>query len=391
VGCAFIAGWLGWSTSASWAQLDSSPDIRPVSSSWVGVQFFSYENAVEESATPMQEPSRFHDSAGRSYWEWRRGLADKHAPAFLMADHVHEPGEIMLEYKYMIMSMDENQRGTTRLSNDQAFAQGQALGTNNGALPTHMSMEMHMVHIMYGWSENVTLYTMLMFPVLTMDHIRGPANPAGAGTVFTTHNSGFGDLAFGGLFRLLNEEDWDLIFNLGFRVPTGDISRQTTIPTGGLVSQELPYPMRLGTGTFQFLPGITYKRYLSGGSYGLQFQTNFSIGENWDHYSVPDVYRLNFWYAHLLTDHLAMSFRVENLWRDNFTGADPDLNPAVVSTSRPDMQTGYWLNFGYGVMWLVGDSGHLVNLEIIDTIYQDLDGIQLRSDWTFVVSWSKAY
>ena len=59
----------------------------------------------------------------------------------------------------------------------------------------------------------------------------------------------------------------------------------------------------------------------------------------------------------------------------------------------PDVyrQTGYWLNFGYGVMWLVGDSGHLVNLELVDTVYQDLDGIQLRSDWMFVVSWSKAY
>jgi len=347
------------------------------------------EHAEADLFSPEAPVPSHH--GGRSYWARRRGLADKHAPAFLMADHVHETGEVMLEYRYMVMSMDENQFGTTRLTNDEAFARGQALGTNNAALPTSMTMEMHMVHLMYGWSDDVTLYTMLMFPVLTMDHIRGPANPAGPGTVFTTHNSGFGDLRFGGLFRLLDEEDWDLILNLGFSVPTGDISRQSSAPTAGLVSQELPYPMRLGTGTFQFLPGVTYKRYLACGSYGVQFQTNFSIGENWDNYSVPDVYRLNFWYAHLLTDRLALSFRVENLWRDNFTGADPDLNPALVQTSRPDMQTGYWLNFGYGLMWLVGDSGHLINLELVDTVYQDLDGIQLRSDWMFVLSWSKAY
>ncbi len=350
--------------------------------------FWPSASGAQEHRHPFSPETAQHRHAAHSH---RRHLADQYAPAGLMGDHVHHAGSFMVDYRYMLMRMDENQRGTTRLTNQQAFVQGQALGTNNGALPTSMSMEMHMLHLMYGHSDDVTLYTMLMFPALTMDHIRGPANPAGAGTVFTTHNSGLGDLAFGALLRLLEDEDWDLILNLGFRVPTGDISRQSSVPTGGLVAQELPYPMRLGTGTFQLLPGITYKRYLPEGSYGLQLQTDFSIGRNWDNYSVPDQYRLNFWYAHLLTDRLALSFRVENLWRENFTGADPDLNPAVVSTARPDMQTGYWLNFGYGIMWLVGDSGHQINVEVIDTVYQHLDGIQLRSDWTFVFSWSKAF
>ncbi len=345
--------------------------------------------------TWAQEPLLGHLEQGtavsHSHGGSRRSLADKHAPAALMADHLHQPGEIMLEYKYMLMSMDENQWGTRRLSNDQALAVGNALGTNFGAVPTHMDMEMHMLHVMYGYTPRITAYLMLMWPALTMDHLRGPANPGGPGTPFTVHNSGFGDLGLGALIGLVQTEQADVILNLGMSVPTGDISRGSDIPTAGRTVQELPYPMRLGTGTFQFKPGITWKRYFPRASMGVQFQMNFSIGHNWDHYGVPDQYRLNFWYARLLTDHLALSFRVENFWKDNFSGADPDLNPAVISTARPDMQTGYWLNFGYGIMYLVGNSGHLINVELVDTIYQDLDGVQLRSDWSVVVSWSKAY
>lgn len=62
---------------------------------------------------------------------------------------------------------------------------------------------------MYGLTDDITLYTMLNFPVLTMDHIRGPGNMAGGGpgSPFTTHNSGFGDTAFGALVRISKGEN----------------------------------------------------------------------------------------------------------------------------------------------------------------------------------------
>ena len=128
------------------------------------------------------------------------------------------------------------------------------IATNNGATPTQMTMEMHMIHLMYGLTDKVTIYTMIMLESLTMDHLRGPMNPAGRGTGFTTHNSGFGDLRLGALFSLYEDEDDDLIFNFGFSVPTGDIYRTSTAPTGGRIAQPLPYPMRLGSGTFNFRP-----------------------------------------------------------------------------------------------------------------------------------------
>jgi hypothetical protein len=326
----------------------------------------------------------------------RFSLADKHAPAGLMSDHVHEPGEFMVEYKYMNMFMEDNRRGSRTLSDRDTLTAGQAMGTNFGATPTQMTMEMHMIHFMYGLTEDVTAYAMPMLTSLTMDHIRGPGNPAVGASLtplfseFTTHNSGFDDTVFGALWRVHKGCSDELIVNLSFSVPTGELDRDSDAPSAGLMRTELPYPMRRSSGTFDARPGVTYKTYFDHGSLGLQFQTDLPIGRNWDDYSVGEEYRLNAWYSWLLADSLALSYRVEGLWRENFDGADPDLNPMVISTSRPNMRGGEWLNFGYGAMLLL-PRGHFLNFEAVHPVHQHLDGIQLEHDWWFNVSWSKAF
>lgn len=319
----------------------------------------------------------------------RRSLADKHAPAGIMGDHLHEAGEWMVEYRYMNMYMEDNRIGDRTVSDAEAIAFGATSDpvTNRGATPTDMTMEMHMVHVMYGASDDVTLYTMLMLPSLTMDHLRGPANPE-TGT-FTTHNSGFGDTAFGALLRLYSDSSQDWIFNLGGTVPTGDIYRETSIPTGGAVSQPLPYPMRLGSGTFNLRPGLTYKRFREWWSWGAQFQTDLPIGRNYRGYSVSDEYRLNSWVSVLLTDSVSLSWRSEHLWRTDFDDEDPDTPDAVISTNVESFRGGYWYSMGFGAQAIF--RGHYFNAEIVPTLAQDLNGIQLETDFSVIASWSKSW
>lgn len=326
----------------------------------------------------------------------RKSLADKHAPAGIMADHLHKPGEIMAEYKYMTMVMDGNRFGTTNLTDQQAFTVGQALvpPTNNAITPTHMTMEMHMAHLMYGWKENITLYTMLTFPSLTMDHLRSPTFPIIPlrNTPFTTHNSGIGDTVFGALWQIHETPDEQVILNLAFSIPTGGISRNTAIPTGGMVEQRLPYPMQLGSGSFDLMPGISYRKFFPRSSIGAQFQTDLPVGRNRLNYRVGEQYRLSAWYAYLKRDWLSFTFRAEGVWEENYHGADPALVAAepLISTARPDMRGGEWVNFGYGFQALMRNS-HLINCEITHPVYQNLDGIQLKSTWNLFVSWSKGW
>ena len=322
------------------------------------------------------------EHAHDSLHDWLGNRPDTHAPAALMGDHVHAQGEWMFEYKFMTMFMDDNLEGHTKISDTDVFSvtpPGTFLVT-----PTQMWMDMHMLHFMYGYTDNITLYIMPQFYSMTMDHLR--ANT----TTFRTHNEGFADLRFGALWKIYEGCNDEVILNLGMSAPTGDIDNRTA----GGAGPEFPYPMRLGTGTFDLLPGITYKRYSETGSFGAQFQTYLPLGENDNDYSVGEEFKLNFWIARLFgrCDQFAATFRVETFWRENYDGADPGLVPleGVVSTARPDMRKQFATNLGYGLIWRL-PGGSRLNTEISHPIYQDMAGVQLETDYVLNASWSKGF
>ena len=97
-----------------------------------------------------------------------RHRVDTVAPAFLWGDHVHMPGEWMVSYRYSNVYMHGNQSGTTPLTDQQAldFIGSVPPGTPGVDAfmyaPTGMTMEMHMLHIMRGITDNVTAYVMPM-------------------------------------------------------------------------------------------------------------------------------------------------------------------------------------------------------------------------------------
>ena len=320
----------------------------------------------------------------------KHGRVDTHAPAFLMGDHVHEPGEWMVEYKFSNMYMHGNRASATQLSNQEAlnFIGTVPPGTPGVnaymATPTRMTMEMHMVHIMRGITNDITAYIMPMWMVNTMDHLRRDE------TTFTTSNSGLSDLHFGALWRIYNGCPDELILNLRFSAPTGDIDDKTDIPTGS--PTEFPYPMRLGHGTWNTLPAVTYRYYGERASLGLQGSFLLPMGTNDSNYQVGNEYRTNVWFSYLLDcdKKLAATFRVEGLWRDNFDGADPQLNPNMISTADPNMRGGEFLNLGYGLMYMLPRGGRL-NFEVTNPVVQNLRGVQLETDWALAASYSKAF
>ena len=335
----------------------------------------------------------------QEFWKRRRKLADKHAPAGLIGDHVHHKGGMMVEYRWMHMDMHGNRIGSRSVTAAGALAYGQGLAppTNVAATPTAMTMDMHMLHFMYGVTDNLTVMVMPMWSSFRMNHIRNdpfPPNAALNGLPFTTETTGFDDLMLGALWRVYKTPCEDLILNLGMSLPTGSIDETTTIPNPP-TPQEFPYPMRHGSGTVNLKPGITYKKYFCCSSFGAQFLADLPLGRNWDEYSEGAEYRLNAWWSHLLNDNFAWSFRLENVWRENFDGVDRDFvgvvpfPPNVISTNRSDMRGGYWLNAGYGAMFL--KNGQLLNVEVVVPLYQDVRGVQLEQEWTLFASWSRGF
>ena len=307
--------------------------------------------------------------------------ADAHGPASIVVDHMHKPGSFMVEYKFAHMRMDGMRRGNHRVGAAEYFA-----NTGFTIMPTDMIMEMHMLHFMYGLEENLTLYSMVMFKSMTMDHRNAAGNVR-----FRTHNDGLGDLIFGGLTRLYEGCNDELLVNLGFSAPTGDIGVRVPagVPPGG---SEFPYPMRLGSGTFNARPGMTYRYTGPAASVGAQFQANLPVGRNHSGYAEGPEYKINFWYARLLAQKISASFRVENTFREQIRGRDPNLDGflTVVPTARPDMRAGQWVNFGYGLNF--GPWRHQrLGIEIGHPVYQWVSGHQLETDLFLTGSWTAAW
>ena len=326
---------------------------------------------------------------------------DTHAPGHLMGGHLHGIGEQMIEYKYMNMSMSGLQQGTDDLDVSQIFNEYPDLMV----LPQKMNMEMHMIHYMVGWKENITLYVMPTWVVNTME-VTPYMDNMGMKMAMPNQrrtNSGFGDLPFGALWKFShdqeNRSEWML--NIGLSAPTGDIDGKTASPMNPMMQVEFPYPMRLGTGSWMARPGLTYRRYTDDTSLGVQLQADIAFSKGAGEYAASDKYRLSGWFSKIFSQDRtwAYSLRIEGTWASDYRGVDPqlevmqmgDLTMAQMNPSaNGKFQGGNSLFFGYGIIKTLVD-GSRVNLEITHPVYQNLNGLQMGTGSSIAASWSKAY
>lgn len=290
-------------------------------------------------------------------------------PAGVMGAHVHHAGKWMLSYQYMYMNMHGNRDGKDRVSTSDVLKEYMVA-------PTDMIMQMHMLGVMYTPIDKLTLMAMIPYLDVEMDHVNR------RGVKFTTRSDGIGDVKVSALYSFLNMDNVQFILNAGVSLPTGSIDEEDDTPAGQDV--QLPYPMQLGSGTVDLLPGITYLGHKKKWSWGSQFMATIRLGENDNDYTLGDRYRLTFWLSRKLLDWLSTSARLDwQLWED-IDGADPKLNPAMVPTADPDLRDGRRIDFLLGAN-ISPSQGKMKNAKLAIEggfpVYQSLDGPQLETDW----------
>jgi len=314
--------------------------------------------------------------------------ADEHAPIGVMGDHTHPAGEWMVSYRYGRMHMDGNRDGTNRLSLGEVLAPPAGTGSFPVA-PTEMDMQMHMFGAMYAPTDWITLMAMVSYVQLDMDHQRAD------GVRFTTEANGVSDFELWGLVPLLDMGSHRVHANVGLSFPTGSIHERDTLPAP-VGKVRLPYPMQIGSGSYEFLPGVTYNG--GGGenilSWGAQLVGTVRLNENDNDYRVGNSVDTTAWGAVRITDWMSLSARAAWTWIDDIHGADPQLNPALVPTARADLRKGHRLDLLPGVNFAAPTgvlAGHRLAFEFGVPVYQKLDGPQLETDWRLVVGWQKAF
>jgi len=107
----------------------------------------------------------------------------------VLGTHTHLKGEWMVGYKYMHMRMGGNRSGTTDQTEDQVL-------DDFVVAPIWMDMDMHMVMLMKGITDDLTMMWMLPYIYKKMQHINR------AGIKFDTTSHGPGDLKWTNTYAL---------------------------------------------------------------------------------------------------------------------------------------------------------------------------------------------
>lgn len=325
--------------------------------------------------------------------------ADSHAPINVMGDHLHHKGELMLSYRLMQMSMQGNRDGSSEVSSEQIvttvanrFANPPMMPATLRVVPIEMTMTMHMFGLMYAPNDQITMMGMVNYVHKTMDHetFAGATGTNRLGT-FSTDARGFGDISAAALIKLADDGRHRWHATAGISLPTGSIDKTDTIltPMNTQPTPRLPYPMQLGSGTYDFIGGVTYAGSIDRWGWGSQWRSIVRLGENDEQYTLGDDHHMTGWLSYLVRPSMSVSGRVAYYSRGNIEGIDLQII-APVQTADPARQGIRRVDVGVGTNWVLPGERHRLSFEFIVPLSQSLDGPQLETDWQLTLGWQYA-
>ena len=328
--------------------------------------------------------------------------ADSHAPIGVMGDHMHKQGEWMLSYRFMTMNMEGNLKGSTNIDPDtivttepNRFFGMPGMPPTLRIVPLDMTMDMHMLGLMYAPSDRLTLMFMANYWSKSMRHV---TYAGGMGTTelgnFKTDASGWGDSSVSGLLHLLDTGNATVHATLGLSLPTGSTSETAQIlaPTGMMPTVRMPYPMQLGSGSYDPILGLTYTSHRDRLGWGLQWRSVVRTSDNDDDYQLGDEHRLSGWLSYLFSPGVSASARLEYYSRDSISGIDPMIM-GPVQTADPDRQAADRIDAAVGINLAASGALHgwRLGIEYLFAVDQDLDGPQMETDDQLIIGLQKAF
>lgn len=363
-------------------------------------------------------------AAGHEHVGHDHSRVDAHAPIGVMGDHLMAKGEWMASYRFMRMHMDGMLSGSDDISPDTIATTANPLGGETMRMgylpdgsprlmtvpgtyrisPLEMDMDMHMLGIMYGISDDITATVMFSYIEKEMTSItyQGMMGTTVAGQ-FTGKTSGVGDTKVSALIKLDSEGIHNFHLNAGVSLPTGSITESGSVlppfaglmtPAGELVSiDRLGYNMQLGSGTVDLVPGVTYTAHDSDLSWGAQVLATLRLYDNDEDYRLGNVYEGTAWVARQWQPWVSTSVRMSAKSEGSIKGRDLTIkggatvaNPA--NSGRDELDLFFGANFLGKEGWV---KNQRIAIEVGVPVYEKVDGIQMSHDWTATIGWQTTF
>ena len=328
-----------------------------------------------------------------------------HAPIMVMGDHMHNAGEFMVSARHMTMRMRGNMKGTNELSDAQVLAEPNQHGVpmTLRVVPQKMDMEMTMLGAMYAPSDAVTLLAMVMQidNQMILQSYQGIMGETPCASPFLSKSNGRGDTIIGALFRGGATSNGQWHSGLAVSLPTGAIDKtgRPMTPMGcaqATMDMRLPYPMQLGSGSYELKPSLTYTgdwQKWGGWRVGAQANATLRLNDNDEDYRLGDKFEVQGWAMKNLTPYASASLRLDASHQGKMDGRDAAIS-LPVPTAQSRSSGGTYANLSLGIN-LIGQSGvlrdHRLALEFVMPVHQDANGVQMKRDETLTLGWQKAF
>lgn len=261
-------------------------------------------------------------------------------------------------------------------------------------VPTVIEQQAVTFDIAYDVTDDISLSLHIPYIMQSTKHIS--AIPSF--NEFTIHSDGLGDLAAGISWLAWVENGNSILISGDVSFPTGAINKTGLTPRGAPSNSILPYTMQLGSGTFDFTPGVAYVGWSENWIWGVGGDATIRTGRNYRGYRLGNVYEIDAFVRYVESDWVQPSFRLTTRFWDNIHGEDSALlvpalpnNPYPAPVTDPNTFGGTkilalpGLRFSYPDGW---GKGQYLEVEGGVPVYQYLNGPQPAEDWRISVGLS---
>jgi len=376
----------------------SSMQIGGGNSSFADFDYYVANAAIK---VDMERSDATGSPFAQSHQNHHAGTHEFHKipPAGIMFGHMlPAKGDLMVGYRFMLGKTNGNmQHGTHAVIDQTIIDQGCSDTIPCRFTPSTMNMHMHMIDIMYAPTR--WLNVMLMPTFMDMDmNLRKLANapPAKPGTHehqgIGGHETGaIGDTYLSGLIKLLDIPGHRAHISIGFSAPTGKVDieqRRMHRVDSGLIH----FGMQLGSGTWDFMPSLTYQGEKKQLSWGMQVGGAKRMEDkNKSGYRLGDIFQTSVWGGVDLVPWLTASVRGIYTWQGAIQRDFDSLSSRIGSMDFPQNYGGQFWDIGFGLNAAVPRgkfAGNRFGFEWMQPVSNDFNGFQLDRKGSLAATWS---
>lgn len=312
---------------------------------------------------------------------------------------IQERNKWSLAHRYLRFDFDGNNIGTREVPVSEVLWSGvpaERTNDNFPIVPLIICQKAYVTALTYNASERWHWNVLIPYIIQNTDHVANDSLPTIDADFarFIIRSEGIGDITINPSFVAYNEKGHTITLHTGLSLPVGSIDEKGDTPAPGSMNQ-LPYTMQIGSGTFDYLPGITYVYNAGKTRWGAQALGTVRLGKNDRDYALGNRLSLSTWVRTRVSEWLEPSLTVSAQVWDRISGIDKDFRqyrggffPATVTDPS---------NFGgekiivTGGLTFLGQNNfanHSLGVSYGAPIYQRLNGPQPREIWRMSFSWA---